>query len=98
MRNKGRETTLGQPRVRNSGLAYKGLGDIVPLYSRAESTAPITCFALCAFLTGVVTTFFISYFLVTEHFEPILIPDEEAPPNTEDMDTNENHDGVELQH
>jgi len=29
-------------------LAYKGLGDIVPPHSRAVSTAPITCFALCA--------------------------------------------------
>ena len=28
-------------------LAYKGLGDIVPPHSRAVSTAPSTCFALC---------------------------------------------------
>ena len=30
-------------------LAYKGLGGIVPLHSRAFSTAPSTCFALCDF-------------------------------------------------
>jgi hypothetical protein len=29
-------------------LAYNGLGDIVSLYSRAASTTPSTCFALCA--------------------------------------------------
>ena len=30
-------------------LAYKGLGGTVPLHSRAFSTAPSTCFALCDF-------------------------------------------------
>jgi hypothetical protein len=33
-----------------------------------------------------------------EHFKPILIPDEEAPPDTKDMDTNEKQVGVDLQH
>ena len=53
----------GYPRVRKMGrerghpgetmgagiadLAYKGLGDVAPQNSRALSTAPITCYAIC---------------------------------------------------
>jgi len=37
-------------------LAYKWLGDIVPLHSRADCINPSTCFAF-AILTGVVTNF-----------------------------------------
>ena len=35
--------------ARLEALAYKGLGDIVPPHSRADSTTPSTCFALCDF-------------------------------------------------
>ena len=42
-------------------LAYKELGDIVPPHSRAVSTAPSTCFTLCA-LNGCYNQFKIKKF------------------------------------
>ena len=56
-------------------LAHKGLGDVVPLHSRADSTTTSTCFAMCDF-NGCCNEFhFISFHFNIAHTWPeISIP------------------------
>jgi len=56
-------------------LAYEGLGDIVPPYSRAASKIPSTCFVLCALNRFCNQVIYLFIYFGAETKVPVIVDD-----------------------